>query len=143
MTTILTDQCIGKDDASKKIWDVIVIGSGSAGLATALEACRNNKKTVLVITAGEEINSDHLSVRQSEKSDDSISKLWSTKNQNYSPAPGTRPVLGGRSLCWHGVVLRIDDHALKKWPDSLKNELIKKEGLYDVIELTTFPFSQF
>ena len=43
-------------------------------------------------------------------------------------------MLGGRSLCWHGVVLRIDDHALKKWPDSLKNELIKKEGLYDVIE---------
>lgn len=64
---------------------------------------------------------------------------WRTATSPHYEAPPRRR-LGGRSLAWHGVVLRVEDWALDdaRWPPALAAALRRPSsggrGLYDEVE---------
>lgn len=58
---------------------------------------------------------------------------------HYEAAPPSWPEVGARSLYWHGVVLRLDDWALRDpvWPSDVVDDLCGmggRPGLYDLVE---------
>lgn len=84
--------------------DAVVVGGGMAGLEAAVELRRLGLDIVVVDGATE----------------GSPPTRWrSTRPPHYPPMATQHLRLGGRSLAWHGVVLRIEDWALREWPPAL------------------------
>ncbi|MEO3755831.1 GMC oxidoreductase [Streptomyces sp. B6B3] len=129
---------------------VIVLGGGMSGLATAQRLAAHGVGEIVVAEAGERSLDDHINAVMSEEEienrwrvpgeDPVLWRPWSsTLPPHYDGATGLRRQLGGRSLYWHGVVLRMDPWALADsaaWPDVLGAD----QRLYQEVEreLTTW-----
>ncbi len=123
---------------------VIVLGGGMSGLAAAQRLAAHGVAEIIVAEAGERSLDDHVNAVMSEEEiedrwrvpgeDPTLWRPWtSTSPPHYDGATGLRRQLGGRSLYWHGVVLRMDPWALRDaagWPDVLGAD----HGLYEEVE---------
>lgn len=123
---------------------VLVLGGGMSGLATAQRLAARGVDGTVVVEAGDRDLDDHINAVLSEQEiedrwripgeDPVLWRPWdSAFPPHYDGATGLRRQLGGRSLYWHGVVLRMDPWALadgSPWPDAL----VSDTGLYDEVE---------
>jgi choline dehydrogenase-like flavoprotein len=124
---------------------VTVIGSGMSGCAVAGELARASVPAV-VIEAGPNLGRDHVAA-----SPDSLPLLSASSDPSflahaptragaghYGSRAGLRRRVGGRSLYWRGISLRIEKPALAAWPESIRNVLegAGAAGLYEEVENT-------
>lgn len=122
---------------------VIVVGGGLSGLAVAQRLAADGVR-VDVIEAGQQAIGDHMnavySVAEIENmwrvpgEDPTLWRPWDSATlPHYDGATGLRRQLGGRSLYWHGVVLRMDPWALAgaSWPNGLAHG---GQQLYEQVE---------
>lgn len=96
--------------------DVVVLGAGLSGLECASTIVAGGVDDVLVVEAGGARTGAAVTA----------SPGWaSTAPPHYVCNGRKRAVLGGRSLEWHGVVLRLEDWALADpaWPESARSAL--------------------
>ena len=105
----------------------VVIGGGLAGLETAWELHRRGVRDVLVV---EPASGPRSGGRAS---------VWDTARPPHYVGTGSpAAAVGGRSLLWHGVVLRLEPWALAApwWPVEVVEALRPAvgEGLYDRVE---------
>lgn len=103
--------------------DVVVIGAGLSGLECAGELVRAGARDVVVVDAA--------------GGDARGAASWrSTRPPHYERV--TQPDrVGGRSLRWHGVVVRLEDWALEdpSWPRSVRAALRDgDDSLYEEVE---------
>ena len=123
--------------------DVLVVGAGMSGLQFAKDV--SGHAHALILEAGENLGVNHIywdsdteSAQmqwQSPSADASFNTTWiSDTPPHYAGTSGLRQRLGGRSLYWHGVVLRMDTWALSpdRWPSSIITDL---PTLYSAQEL--------
>lgn len=101
--------------------DVLVVGAGLSGLETAC-ALRAAGADVLVLGGG-------IAGRA----------LWSSALPGHYEAAASCRGVGGRSRYWHGVVLRLEEWALRDpvWPSSAVCDLVGtqgRRGLYEQVE---------
>lgn len=104
-------------------YDVIVVGAGLSGLETAC-SLRAAGADVFVLAGGRTADEDRWS---------------SALPGHYREAPASRRGVGGRSLYWHGVVLRLEEWALRDpvWPSQAVEDLCgagDRRGLYELVE---------
>lgn len=110
--------------------DVVVVGGGLSGLECACGLLDAGVGHVVVVDrAG--IPGAAVTARPA----------WqSTGGPHYAPPATPAHRLGGRSLQWHGVVLRLEDWALAdpRWPADVVADLARaadgSPGLYDEVE---------
>lgn len=123
---------------------VVVIGGGLSGLAAAQRLAADGRTRVDVVEAGGRTAEDHMNATYSVPEiedmwrvpgeDPTLWRPWdSLTPPHYAGASGLRRQLGGRSLYWHGVVLRMDPWALaaEPWPDGLLGD---DQSLYASVE---------
>lgn len=114
--------------------DVVVVGAGMSGLQFAKDVSRH--ANVVTLEAGRNLGTKHIywdtdsysaqKQWQSPNEDISFNRPWvACTPPHYSGTSGLRQRLGGRSLYWHGVVLRMDAWALSPewWPSAIIDEL--------------------
>lgn len=113
--------------------DVAVVGGGLSGLECACALLQGGREVLALESAGGQA--------AAVGADASRSAPVSRRAPHYVPAPSPLPAqLGGRSLRWHGVVLRLEDWALAdpRWPRGVVSELTgagaEGPGLYREIE---------
>ncbi|VBA40705.1 hypothetical protein LAUMK13_03192 [Mycobacterium innocens] len=98
--------------------DVVVIGAGLSGLELARTLVAAGVKDVLVLDAGEAPAVAAVPAA-----------TWRTTAPPHYSAAAAPDRVGGRSLRWHGVVLRLEDWALDaSWPAPLRTALTGASG---------------
>jgi choline dehydrogenase-like flavoprotein len=104
-------------------FDAIIVGAGLLGLVTAQElATLRPGLKIGVIEAGPWPGSQaDVSALRARVKELPYAVRWSTTNQLFADR-GLKEVVGGRSLCWGGVSLRMQDSVLAdpNWPPTLK-----------------------
>lgn len=107
--------------------DVVIVGSGMAGLAVAADLVARTDASVVVLEAGPDAG--HCHIRQAH-SEDEANRLWlapesdpnfwrpyQARGAHYLGISGLRRRVGGRSLYWGGALLPMDAWALdQSWP---------------------------
>lgn len=95
--------------------DVVVVGAGLSGLECANAIVGAGVADVLVVEAGGPPSEDGVAARP----------WWVSALPPHYPPPSGRPAAGGRSLRWHGVVLRLEEWALADpcWPEPVRSAL--------------------
>ena len=102
---------------------IVVVGSGLSGLVVATELAKARLSPIVLIEAGGDFGATHEA-----QSGSAIPRHrpWGTPSAPFfADGAGLKSRVGGRSLCWHGVVLRIDDGVLEDggWPSEIPVEL--------------------
>ncbi|MFI0772751.1 NAD(P)-binding protein [Streptomyces sp. NPDC021218] len=122
--------------------DIAVIGSGMSGSAVAAELERAGRDYV-VLEAGADRGRAHTAAdpRSADLADPardpSFVPFLTRPGTVYGPLSGYRERLGGRSLYWRGICIRVEDQALADWPAEVRHALLGATGtpgLYDEIE---------
>ncbi|ONK15802.1 GMC family oxidoreductase [Streptomyces sp. MP131-18] len=109
--------------------DVAIIGSGMSGSAIAAEI-EPTGRTYLVIEAGADRGRRHIGARRRSAAwadprlDPAFRPFLPHGGGLYGSASGYRERLGGRSLYWRGICLRIEDAALADWPADVREALV-------------------
>ncbi|MBW4720415.1 FAD-dependent oxidoreductase [Saccharothrix obliqua] len=127
--------------------DVLVVGGGLAGLEVARHLDRAGAD-VLVVEAGPGEDRRHVNAavkpaRAEEmwtdvRTDEHYRRPWtSASGPHFGDGAGLRSRLGGRSLYWHGVLLPVEEWALREpwWPTAVIDDLTRSwrggPALYD------------
>lgn len=92
---------------SDRTADVVVVGAGMAGLEAALALHAAGAHRVVVVDG----------------STGGTAPRWRSTTPPHYPDAGAHLGVGGRSLAWHGVVLRLEPWALADWPRTVAAEL--------------------
>lgn len=109
---------------------VAIVGGGMAGLECALEAARRGC-SVEIIEAGPKTRTHHVKWDTSVHPGDEKSRSWTS--DGWGPGAGLSERLGGRSLCYHGVLLEIDPQTLPDWGALWQQRLCGDGCLYTTI----------
>ncbi len=110
---------------------IAVVGGGLSGLEFALHAARNGIATT-VFEAGSARRQHHVHFDLDQYEGDSKTKCW-THDEFWAADAGLPRRLGGRSLCYHGVMLPLEPAALADWPEVWRQRLQGDQGLYQQI----------
>jgi FAD dependent oxidoreductase/GMC oxidoreductase len=120
--------------------EVAVIGSGMSGAAVALELIRRGVQCVL-LEGGPDAGLAHVGASaQTASWADPASDPWfspffeRSDETVYPVTAGYRSRVGGRSLYWRGICLRIEPQALTEWPPEVCDLLQGDRGLYSQTE---------
>ncbi|WP_292976618.1 GMC family oxidoreductase [Mycobacterium sp.] len=106
--------------------DVVVVGAGLSGLECASAVVAAGVHDVLVVDAAGAATA--------------TPPAWGSTAPPHYVGVGRTPEVGGRSLHWHGVVLRLEEWALSDpaWPESarsaLRGDAAGAAGLYEQVE---------
>jgi choline dehydrogenase-like flavoprotein len=116
--------------------DILIIGAGLSGLQLAKDLGARNVTNAWLFEAGQNLGFQHI---YSKYDDIYAQKLWqlliedpsyqrpwvSNTPPHYAGTSGLRRRLGGRSLYWHGGILRLEPWALDPtwWPESIISDL--------------------
>ncbi|MFI1885942.1 FAD-binding protein [Streptomyces jumonjinensis] len=118
--------------------DTAVIGSGMAGTAVAMELERTGRDYA-VLEAGTHRGQAHIAADQHSAhladpaQDPAFTPFLDQPGPLYGPLSGYRRRVGGRSLYWRGICLRIEDEVLREWPEEVRRALLGTDwdqGLY-------------
>src|SRR5437773_9953625 len=129
---------------------ILIIGGGLTGLQLAKDLTDRGEDGVLLLEAGprddlRHINRTHdpataLGMWVEPRRDPYFWRPWQSKTEpHYSGTAGLRRRLGGRSLYWHGVTLRLEPWALCEpwWPAEIIRDLTESwrggASLYDQV----------
>jgi choline dehydrogenase-like flavoprotein len=130
------------DHAREKNIVVAVVGSGMSGCAVAAELTRHGVP-VIVVEAGPDAGRNHVASRPEtapliDPAADQYFVPFSEEaaGPHYVRSSGFRRRVGGRSLYWRGICLRIEPYALEDWPPVVRDALVRTggTGLYDQVE---------
>jgi len=103
---------------------VLVIGSGISGLSTALELAERGVRDILVVDHGPFVGFEHRTRTTNPIPLPTPPAAWHSTSEHYAVLPGVISPVGGRSRCWHGVVLPISRRMLtERWPRPVVDEL--------------------
>ncbi|TQV82935.1 NAD-binding protein [Aliikangiella coralliicola] len=105
-----------------------VVGGGLSGLEFALHAAIKGKR-VHIYEAGPSLRKKHVNFDTRKLAGDEKKRHW-TSDENWGLGGGISERLGGRSLCYHGVMIPIEDEALSSWPVAWRRILTGEKGLY-------------
>jgi choline dehydrogenase-like flavoprotein len=117
--------------------DVVIVGSGMAGLAVAAELGRRDGLDALVLESGPDASHEHTRLVLDEEtalriwlepdSDPFFWRPYRTSGPGYLGLSGLRRRVGGRSLYWGGVMLPIEAWALRggEWPEPVVADLVR------------------
>ena len=103
-----------------------VIGGGLAGLEVAAALATHNDLHVDVIERGPSTRREHIQWDKSVRAGDEKVRRWSS--DGWGAGGGLSERLGGRSLCWNGVLLGIEPSALEAWPVPWRTRLTGPGG---------------
>ena len=113
-----------------------------ASVAAQLQALR---VPVMVVDAGPYLGTTHVAAAHSTRSwlepeNDPCFRPWSAERRGsaYGPGSGARLRVGGRSLYWRGISIRLEDYALADWPSSVANSLVNRDYNEAEEELISF-----
>lgn len=118
--------------------DVVVVGSGMAGLAVAAEISRRASLNTIVLESGPDAGREHTRWAWDEEtalrkwlepeSDVYFWRPYHASGPHYLGISGYRRRVGGRSLYWGGVLLPIEEWALRggEWPESVVADLVQQ-----------------
>lgn len=122
--------------ASTKEITFAIVGAGMSGLQLAKDLSKLGVIGVQIFEAGPDLGFEHIFLEYDSKyahelwqllrADESFHRPWiSDSDPHYSGIAGLRRRLGGRSLYWHGVVLRLEPWVLgsSDWPLSVSRDL--------------------
>lgn len=110
--------------------DVVVLGAGLSGLECASAIVAGGVDDVLVVESGGARTGTAVAAPIG----------WTSAAPPHYVCNRRTPVVGGRSLDWHGVVLRLEEWALSDlaWPEAvrsvLRGEPVGAVGLYEQVE---------
>jgi choline dehydrogenase-like flavoprotein len=117
---------------SGTLWtaDTIVVGSGMAGVTVGAELARAGVDH-LVLEAGPDLGHAHIGAHPdtahlNDPAWDPSFAPFAIGGDVYGPASGLRRRVGGRSLYWRGICLRIEPRALASWPAYLVDLLTRR-----------------
>ncbi|HEX6870560.1 MAG TPA: FAD-dependent monooxygenase [Micromonosporaceae bacterium] len=97
--------------------EVLIIGSGTSGLSTALELAHRGVADILVADHGPFAGFEHETRTSPAVRCPAPAVDWRLSARHYSTLPGTTHPVGGRSRGWHGVVLPVHRRVLaERWP---------------------------
>lgn len=108
---------------------VAVLGGGLAGLEAAISLAGGS--TVEVIERGPTIRRHHVNWDTKAYPGDAKIQRWT--GDGWGAGGGLAERLGGRSLCYHGVLLPIESDALADWPAECVDALVGPGGYYERI----------
>lgn len=123
---------------------VAIVGSGMSGCAVAAELARHDVP-VAIVEAGPDAGRNHVASRPETASlvDPAADQYFvpfseEAAGPHYARSSGFRRRVGGRSLYWRGICLRIEPYALGDWPPVVRDALERPggAGLYDQVETT-------
>lgn len=115
--------------------DLLIVGAGMAGLATAAEVETHSGPRTLVVEAGPDAGQDHFRWAFGEEqantqwlhpeTDPWFWRPYTTTGSSFMGLAGLRRRVGGRSLYWHGVTLPMEPWALRdpRWPEEVIHDL--------------------
>ncbi len=123
---------------------VVIVGSGLSGSAVAAELLRHNV-AVAMIDAGPGGAQHHFAAHPKtaamiEPDADPQFRPYRRESSalHYGRWAGIRSRVGGRSLYWRGIVLRLELYGLASWPADLRAALLHgnagNDGLYVEVE---------
>jgi len=122
---------------------VVIMGSGLSGSAVAVELLRHSVP-IVVVDAGPGGTRDHFAAHLDtaamiEPDADPQFKPYRQDSSalHYGRWAGIRFRVGGRSLYWRGIVLRLEPYGLSSWPAELQAALLHgagNGGLYAEVE---------
>ncbi|WP_433652908.1 FAD-binding protein [Micromonospora zamorensis] len=103
---------------------VLVIGSGTSGLATALELAAHGVEDVVVVDHGPFAGFEHDTRTSPTPRCPPPPADWRASSRHYQVPPGVALPVGGRSRGWQGVVMPINETVLRqRWPHQVVEEL--------------------
>ncbi|MFI9306709.1 FAD-binding protein [Streptomyces triculaminicus] len=115
---------------------IVVVGGGLAGLELATALAEHGAEDIVVLEAGPGDDLAHIHMEHTQ--DDATHVVFAPENDphfhrpwipdsapHYTGISGLRRRLGGRSLYWHGVILPLEDWALRTpwWPSDVVADL--------------------
>jgi len=106
---------------------IAVIGGGLAGLEFAVAAV-DGGAAVEVFEAGPRTRTRHVNWDTATHSGDEKVRSWTS--DNWGAGGGLSERLGGRSLCYHGVLIGLEPAALASWDSAWSGRLAGDRGLY-------------
>lgn len=109
---------------------VAVIGGGMAGLECALEASTRGCQ-VEIFEVGPCMRARHVDWDTRSLPGDEKCRSWIC--DGWGTGGGLSERLGGRSLCYHGVLLEVEPEALSDWGPTWQSRLGRDTGLYHSI----------
>jgi choline dehydrogenase-like flavoprotein len=106
---------------------VAVVGGGLAGLEVAVAAA-DGGASVEVFEAGPRTRTRHVDWDTSTHAGDEKVRSWTS--DDWGAGGGLSERLGGRSLCYHGVLIGLEPAALASWDPVWAGRLAGDGGLY-------------
>ncbi len=106
---------------------IAVVGGGLAGLEFAVAAAKGGA-TVEVFEAGPQTRTRHVNWDTTQHAGDQKVRSWTS--DNWGAGGGLSERLGGRSLCYHGVLIGLEPSALAKWNSVWIERFAGELGLY-------------
>lgn len=104
---------------------VLVVGGGMSGLSTALELGERGARDVVVVDPGPFTGFEHRSRTPHTAPLPGPPPWWRSASPHYAELPGVAGPLGGRSRCWHGVLLPVGRRLLAEhWPHDTADRLL-------------------
>jgi hypothetical protein len=110
---------------------VAIVGGGMAGLelATSLASCPG--LDIEVFERGPFLRCAHIDWDTAIYAGDEKTRRWTAKD--WGEGGGLSERLGGRSLCYHGILLEIESAALAAWPQEWTRLLAGQNGVYRAV----------
>jgi choline dehydrogenase-like flavoprotein len=110
---------------------IAVIGGGMAGLELASALASRGTARVEIVERGPVTRKHHVLWDEESHPGDEKTRRWT--GAGWGPRGGLSERLGGRSLCYHGVLLGIEAQALDAWPAAWVDRFEGPQGYYRTI----------